>query len=154
MRSIFNEDSSKDENKRNTYNYRDTKRNSTNALLSMKKHPQALNVSVERSSGRIESQHDESNGDQGTRIDSPLNFNVTKKSSSQNTVARETVAKINLEKVNEFGKPITGSIKDLLKSKPQKKVRTKKVSSKNSSRPNIKRKKIKLKGGSAFNTSN
>lgn len=62
----------KQNGKRNSYNnFKESKSHSSNALLP-KNHRSKLSVSVEKSSGNKDSQIDHSNGDQGTRMDSPL----------------------------------------------------------------------------------
>jgi hypothetical protein len=136
---------SKIEAKRNSYNFRDFKRNSSNALLNIKRLPHTLNVSIEKSTDKKGSQHDQSNGDQGTRIDSPLLKNPPKKSISQDSIAKID-DKYN-PNVTSFKAehPMASTIKDLLKHHKSNKILDKK-GLKKTSKVKLKKKKVRNEG--------
>ena len=118
--------------KRNSYNYIDQKHSSSNALLEDRKYSNTLNISVERSSGRRDSQHDPSCGeDQGTRVESPVpQINNFKHSSKENTLKIKN-------KINNRGKPKnnSSSVLNISQNKPKNKSqKTLKIKSVNSNR--------------------
>lgn len=129
--------------KRNSYNHKEVKRNSSNALLTRKQHLDTLNVSIERSSGRRHSPMDHSNGDQGTRMDSPLlksdiviNRSGTTSPKQQSDIQKEVTS-------DAEEKPKSSSIKDLVKNKSQRILQNKRISVKTQGKMRVKRRNIK-----------
>ena len=128
--------------KRNSYNHKEIKRNSSNALLVRKQNFDTLNVSVERSSGRRNSHQDHSNGDQGTRMDSPLlKNNITHNKSG--TTSPKQQSDIQKEPSEAEEKPKSSSIKDLVKNKSQQILHNKRISVKTQGKMRVKRRNLR-----------
>ena len=88
--------------KRNSHiNFKESKSQSSNALLP-KYHQSKLSVSAERSSGNRDSQIDHSNGDQGTRMDSPLLNSSNKEIAKESSKGEEIVLPTQNVKYDNF----------------------------------------------------
>jgi hypothetical protein len=129
--------------KRHSDTYSNSRRNSTNALLGDDKmHSQKLNVSAERSSARKDSQLD---ADQGSRVDSPL-IDIIPPIDSINESSHSKYNSVgDSEKMEEIPvRPVSNSIKDLLKNRSQRLLNKKSFGGKKIISERVKRKSPKI----------
>lgn len=128
--------------KRNSYNHKEGKRNSSNALLVRKQKLDTLNVSMERSSGRRNSHQDHSNGDQGTRMDSPLLKDRIIQNISEATSPKQQ-SEFQKDDSEAEEKPKSSSIKDLVKNKSHQILNSKRISVRTQGKMRVKRRNLK-----------
>lgn len=103
-------------------------------------------MSVERSSGKLESCHDPSNGDQGTRMDSPLLGKQLLRNSSDSATPKKETRILNQDGVNDSEKPMANSIKDLLKNRSQRILQSKNINVKTQRKMRLRKRNPKFEG--------